>query len=236
VDLAPEYKLVEPQWVIERAKEDARLKGIVAHAPVEYGEQVRSFLDALVALNPLGRTLIKGVRRLIQSEPDPAFCIHPSFVRGVQILGEYGLSFDVCVYYPQMASAVELVRRCPNTSFILDHIGKPAIKERILDPWRAQIEEFASLPNVICKVSGAATEADHERWTIDDVKPYVEHVLESFGEDRVAYGGDWPVVLNASSYARWVETLDTLTAHLSAEAKRKLWNENARRFYRLDER
>ncbi len=234
VDLAPEYKLLEAQWAIERAGEDPRLEGIVASAPVEYGDQVRAFLDALVALNPPGQTPIKGVRRLIQSEPDPAFCLQPRFVRGVQLLAEYGLSFDLCIYHPQMASAIELVRRCPETSFILDHVGKPGIKARLLDPWRAQIEELAALPNVICKVSGAVTEADHERWTVDDLRPYVEHVLDTFGEDRVAFGGDWPVVLNAAPYLRWVETLDALTAHLSPTARRKLWSENARRFYRLD--
>src|SRR5438093_3241043 len=141
VDLAPEYKLLEVQWVVERAGEDPRLKGIVASAPVEYGEQVRAFLDVLVALNPPGQTLIKGVRRLIQSEPDPEFCLQPRFVRGVQMLAEYGLSFDICINYSQMASAIELVRRCPNTSFILDHIGKPGIKEPALDPWRAQLKE-----------------------------------------------------------------------------------------------
>jgi L-fuconolactonase len=235
VDLAPEYKLLEAAWVVERAREDRRLKGIVAFAPVEYGDQVRAYLDALIALNPPGRTLIKGVRRLLQSEPDPQFCLQPGFVKGVQILPEYGLSFDICVYHPQLAAAVELVRRCPQTSFILDHIGKPGIKDHLLDPWRAQIVELASLPNVICKVSGAATEANHQRWTPDDLRPYVEHVLETFGEDRVAYGGDWPVVLNASPYRRWVETLDELTATLSPAAKRKLWSENATRFYRLDD-
>jgi len=109
VDLAPEYKLLEAQWVIDRAAEEPRLKGIVASAPVEFGDQVRAYLDALVALNPRGRTPIKGVRRLIQSEPDPEFCVQPRFIKGVQALAEYGLSFDICVYYPQMASAVKLV-------------------------------------------------------------------------------------------------------------------------------
>ncbi len=234
VDLARDYRLLEAAWVVDRAKEDPRLKGIVASAPVEYGDQLHAFLDALVALNPLGRTLIKGVRRLLQSEPDPDFCLQPSFVKGVQILSDYGLSFDICIVHPQLAAAVELVRRCPDTNFILDHLGKPSIKAHLLDPWRTQIKELASLPNVICKVSGAVTEADHDRWTPDDLRPYVEHVLESFGEDRVAYGGDWPVVLNASPYRRWVDTLDQLTTTLSPTAKRKLWSENAKRFYRLD--
>jgi L-fuconolactonase len=229
VDIAPEYKLLEAQWVAGLAQQDPRIRGIVASAPIEYGEQVRAFLEALVAVDPR----IKGVRRLIQSEPDPEFCLQPRFIQGIQILPEFGLSFDICITYRQLASAIEMVRRCPNTSFILDHIAKPNIREHQLDPWRAQIEELASLPNVICKVSGVVTEADHQRWTIDDVAPYVEHVIKTFGEDRIVYGGDWPVVLNAASYKRWVETLETLTAHLTPAAKRKLWNGNAKRFYRL---
>jgi L-fuconolactonase len=128
---------------------------------------------------------------------------------------------------------IELVRRCPDTSFILDHIGKPHIKDRLLDPWREQIAELAALPNVSCKISGLVTEADPERWTTDDLAPYVAHVLEVFGEDRVVFGGDWPVALLASSYRRWVEALDALTTHLAPQAERKLWAENARRFYRL---
>jgi L-fuconolactonase len=229
VDVAPPYALLEAQWATERAREDPRLQGIVAHAPLEYGEQVRAYLDALVAISPL----IKGVRRLLQDEPDPQLCLRPAFVRGVQLLPEYGLSFDICIRHHQLPGVIELVRRCPDTSFILDHIGKPNIKDRLLDPWRDQIAELAALPNVSCKISGLVTEADPERWTADDLAPYVAHVLEVFGEDRVAFGGDWPVALLASSYRRWVEALDALTTHLAPQAKRKLWAENARRFYRL---
>src|SRR5262245_5570748 len=229
VDLDPLYKLLEAQWVADRAREDPRIQGIVASAPVEYGERVRAYLEALVAVyGP-----VKGVRRITQSEPDPAFCLRPDFVRGVQLLPEYGLSFDICCYHPQLPSVIELVRRCPTTSFILDHIGKPNIKERQIDPWRAHIRELAAQPNVICKVSGMVTEADHERWTANDLAPYVAHVLESFGEDRVVFGGDWSVVLLASSYRRWVEALDALTADLAEGARRKLWAENAKQFYRL---
>jgi L-fuconolactonase len=229
VDVDPHYALLEPRWVAERAQEDPRIKAIVAHAPVEHGERARAFLDALVASTPL----VKGVRRLIQGEKEADFCLRPDFVRGVQVLAEYGLSFDICIFHPQLAAATELVRRCPQVSFILDHLGKPNIKEHVLEPWRAQLRELAALPNVICKVSGAVTEADRERWTAEDLRPYVEHAIESFGEDRVAFGGDWPVTLLASSYARWVETLDGLTAGLSDAAKHKLWAENAKRFYRI---
>ncbi len=229
VEVAPPYALLEAQWAVAQAEQDGRIAAIVPWAPLEDGEHARSFLAALQALDPR----IKGVRRIVQDEPDPTFCLRPGFVRGVQLLPEYGFSCDLCIRHPQLAATVELVRQCPQTSFILDHIAKPNIKDRLLDPWRSEIRELASLPNVLCKVSGLATEADAQGWTPDDLAPYLAHVLESFGEDRVVFGGDWPVVLGASSYRRWVETLDGLTAHLSPQAQRKLWAENARRFYRL---
>jgi L-fuconolactonase len=230
VDVAPHYALLEAQWAEERAREEPRLRGIVAHAPLEYGEQARAFLAALAAIGPR----VKGVRRLLQGEPDPAFCLRPEFVRGVRLLPELGFSFDICIKHHQLASAVELARQCPETSFVLDHIAKPDIAAALRDPWREQMRQLAELPNVACKVSGMVTEANHDRWSADDLAPYVAHVLEVFGEDRVLFGGDWPVVLMASSYARWVETLDALIADLSETARRKLWAENARRVYRLD--
>lgn len=229
VDIDPLYTLIEPRWVVEQAQHDPRLRAIVAHAPVEHGERVRAYLDELVGISPL----IKGVRRLLQGEQDNAYCLRPEFVRGIQILAEYGLSFDICIRHPQLESVIELVRRCPDTAFILDHIAKPDIKGHQLDPWRQHIEELAAQPNVVCKISGVATEADPEHWTIEDLSPYIAHVIAAFGEDRILYGGDWPVALLATSYSRWVETLDTLTAHLSPTARYKFWVDNARKFYRL---
>jgi L-fuconolactonase len=229
VDLDPEYKLLEPPWVNTLGGRDARLQGIIASAPVEDGEVVRSYLDEIAAVG----SRLKGVRRITQFEPDPDYCLQPDFVRGVQVLAEYGLSFDICINYRQLASTIHLVEQCPDTRFMLDHIAKPDIRGGGLDPWREEMRQLAAFPNVTCKISGVVTEADWERWTPDDIRPYVEHALEVFGEDRVAYGGDWPVVLNAAPYRRWVETLETLTAGLSPQAQRKLWAENARRFYRL---
>jgi L-fuconolactonase len=229
VGVEPAYALLEARHVAELAATEPRIRAIVAHAPVEHGDVVRSYLEALVATSPL----VRGVRRITQGEADPRFCARPDFVRGVQILPEYGLSFDICIYHHQLEVAIELVRRCPGTSFMLDHIAKPDIKGRALDPWRAHIRELAALPNVVCKLSGMVTEADHQGWQPEDLRPYVEHVLACFGEDRVCFGGDWPVALLASPYRRWAETLAALTQGLSPEAKRKLWSENAGRFYRF---
>jgi L-fuconolactonase len=228
VEVEPAYGLLEARWAAARADEEPRLRAIVAWAPLEFGEQARAYLDELVRID----RRIKGVRRLIQGEALD-FATQPRFVRGVQLLADYGLSFDICIKHPQLAGVLQLVRQCPNVSFILDHIGKPDIAAGLLDPWQSEIRQLAAFPNVICKISGMVTEADPVRWTADDLRPYVEHVLESFGEERVAFGGDWPVALLASPYERWVETLDALTSGLPEAAKRRLWAENARRFYRM---
>ncbi len=228
VEVTPAYGLLEARWAADRAADDL-LQAIVAWAPLEDGEMCRTYLRALVEVSPL----IKGVRRVTQGEADIEFVSRPGFVRAVQMLPEFVLSCDLCIHHPQLRSAIELVRQCPETQFVLDHIAKPDIAGRLFDPWRAQMAELASFPNVCCKISGIVTEADQANWTPDDLAPYIAHVLAVFGEDRVLYGGDWPVVLNASSYRRWVETLGALTAHLSEAAKRKLWAENARRFYRM---
>jgi L-fuconolactonase len=229
VEVTPPYALLEAQWVADQPADGPPILGIVPWAPLEDGDRARSFLDAMVAIDPR----IKGIRRLYQGEPDLDFCIRPDFIRGVQILPEYGLSFDLGVFNQHLKNTIALVRACPDVSFVLDHIGKPDIRNGMREPWRDEIRQLASFPNVACKISGMVTEADPESWTTADLRPYVEHVLESFGEDRVMFGGDWPVVLMASPYRRWVESLDEITAGLSDAAKRKLWNENARRFYRL---
>ncbi len=229
VDVVPADAFREVAWVLAQAAEDPRLGAIVAWAPLEDGDRVRAHLRNLRALD----LRVVGVRRNIQAEPDPAFCLRPGFVQGVHLLAEYELSCDLCLTHHQLPSAIALARQCPETTFILDHLGKPAIAAGWLDPWREHLAALATLPNVACKVSGLVTEANHARWTSADLAPYVAHALAVFGEDRVLFGGDWPVVLLASSYQRWVDTLDELTAHLSVDARRRLWAGNARRLYRL---
>lgn len=229
VEVAPPYALMEAHWAVERAREEPRLKAIVPWAPLEYGDQSRAFLSELQSLSPL----IKGIRRIIEYEPDPTFCLQPGFIRGVELLPEYGFSFDINVNYRHLANTIELVRRCPSTNFVLDHLGKPDIAHQGLVPWRDQIRELASFPNVMCKLSGMVTETDRMHWTADDLAPFAEHVLLAFGEDRVMFGGDWPVVLLASQYTRWVETADRFIGQLSPEWQRNVWSGNARRFYRI---
>jgi predicted TIM-barrel fold metal-dependent hydrolase len=231
-DVLPEERMQEAMWFSDQARKTSLIQGIVAAAPVGVEDRtvLRSFLERLVAID----RRVKGVRRLIQGETMPGFCLQPNFVHDVRMLSEFDLSFDLCIRHWQFTDVIELVRLCPGTRFVFDHIGKPDIRRQLLDPWREHIQELATFPNVDCKISGMVTEADHEHWTAEELTPYVMHVLTAFGEDRVMFGGDWPVMLLASSYHRWAETVDMLTSHMSASALRKFWSENARRIYRLD--
>ena len=118
--------------------------------------------------------------------------------------------------------------------FILDHIGKPDIRGHVLEPWKSELRELATLENVFCKVSGLVVEADLEHWTGEDLQPYLDHVFACFGFDRVMFGGDWPVVLRAAGLSEWIETLEWAVADCSDTERRKLFRENAMRFYRLE--
>jgi L-fuconolactonase len=218
----------EVEWVMALAEQDPRVKGILARIPIEEGEPIVPTLEAWAA-NPL----VKGVRRLIESE-DVEFCLQQAFIDGVNLLPQFGLSFDICINHRHLANVLKFVAQCPDVQFILDHIGKPGIRDGLFEPWQSEIRQLAQFPNVTCKVSGVVTEAHHNSWTRDNVRPYVEHVIECFGFDRVTYGSDWFVQTLASTYPRWVETLDWIVGDCSDDERRKLYDTNAKKIYRLD--
>jgi L-fuconolactonase len=227
-DCVPAQFLAECDWVTSVAREDSRIRGIVPFAPLERGAAVAPALEQLAA-NPL----VKGVRRLIQSEPDLEFCLRPDFVHGVKLLPRFGFTFDLCITHRQLANTIRLVRQCPEVPFILDHIAKPDIKAGVMDPWRAELRELAALPNVGCKLSGLATEADHARWAAADLRPYIDHVMTCFGPDRVLFGGDWPVSTLATDYPRWVQKVDDALAGCTPDELHRLYVRNAEKFYRV---
>jgi L-fuconolactonase len=202
------------------------LRGIVPWAPLEQGEAVDSTLARLAA-NPL----VKGIRRIIQFEPDPEFCLRPDFVRGVQRLSRHDLTFDLCINHRQLAATLKLVRQCPDVRFIIDHIAKPDIKAGQLDPWRAEFHALAAFPNVWCKISGLVTEADLKHWTLDQLRPYLEHAITCFGFNRIMFGGDWPVSTQATDYPRWVATLDEALKERSPDELHRFYVRNAESFY-----
>jgi L-fuconolactonase len=226
-DCRPDQRLAEAQWVADLAKDEPRIRGIVASAPLEDGAAVRSHLEALARI-----PLVKGVRRLLQSE-DLEFAVQPKFVEGVRMLADYGFSFDLCIYHPHLESVIRLVDQCPQVSFVLDHFGKPDVKDEVHEPWREQLRTLAGFPHVQCKISGLATEADHRNWTREQLRSYIEHAIAVFGPDRVIYGGDWPVSTLAIGYQQWIDTINWATPHLDDAARTKLFVENAEKFYRL---
>jgi L-fuconolactonase len=228
VDVAANLRLREAEWVADMAAAEPRIGAMVASADLERGSAVRDDLDVL-SQHPA----LRGIRRLIQSEPDPDFCLRPLFIEGVRLLAEYGLSFDICIRHHQMPSATELVRQCPNVQFVLDHLGKPPIKDQILEPWRSNLRSLAALPNVTCKISGVITEADPANWNRDQLRPYIEHAITCFGFDRVMYGGDWPVINLGGTYEQWIEILDWVFAGCSSDEKSAFYRDTATRTYRL---
>jgi L-fuconolactonase len=229
VDAGPGEHLKEARWVESLARSDGRIAGIVASMPLEDGAAVEADIAAFAKV-PLAR----GVRRLIQGHVgDPGWCLRPAFLDGVRLVAAHRLHFEICIYHPQMQDAIALVRRCPEVDFVLDHIGKPGIAAGLSEPWRSDIRELAALPNVVCKLSGVVTEADHSSWTYDDVAPYMSHVIDAFGFDRLMFGGDWPVLELAGTFPQWVGIVDRVTAGVGEADLRKLYRDTAVRVYRL---
>jgi predicted TIM-barrel fold metal-dependent hydrolase len=202
------------------------LEGVVACARPE-SSSFRGYIEKIA-----GHPKLKGVRRILHTQPDDVGQ-GETFVQNVKSLTGYGLSFDICVLARQLPIAVELVRGCPDVNFILDHCGVPPVKDKVLDPWRADLREIAQFPGVSCKISGLVAYADPDRWTSDDLRPFIEHVIECFGWDRVMFGSDWPVCTLSSTLARWVDTLAGLTQSAGETNQKKLFYDNAIRVYRL---
>jgi L-fuconolactonase len=218
----------EVEWVSGLAEQESRLSGIVAHASLDKGASVRDHLDWLAE-----QPLVTGVRRILQEEP-VAFFGQPDVVDGVRALADYDFSFDLTVRAPQLPAAIDLVDACPNVRFVLDHLGKPRIREGGFDPWAQHLAALAERPNVVCKISGVLTEAAPEAWTLESVRPYVEEALAQFGAERVLFGGDWPVLRLAADYPTWIDVLDAVLEGASAAEKTALFRTNAERVYGLD--
>lgn len=219
----------EVRFVEDEAKRDPRLKGIVAQAPLEDGGAVAEFLARLKANHPK----LRGIRRIIEFDPDPDFCLRPAFIDGVRALAPLGLHFEINVNYRQMDKVLQLVPQVPEVRMILDHCGKPGIREGRLDLFRRHMRALAKYPNVWCKLSDLPVEADRQRWTRDQIRPYVDTVIETFGFGRAIYAGDWPVCLQAVTLPDWVALLDEALAGSSEAELRRLYRDNAVAFYRL---
>lgn len=176
---------------------------------------------------------LRGFRHIAQSESDDRFLVQPAFLNGIAQLHRFGYTYDILIYPTQLPAAIELASHLPQQPFVLDHIAKPFIKARTLEPWASHVKTLAQNPNVFCKLSGLVTEADWRNWTRGDFRPYLDVVFDAFGPDRLMLGSDWPVCLLAASYAEVKQLIETYVDAHAPKHKEKIFAGNAVRFYGL---
>ncbi|MBW3623013.1 MAG: amidohydrolase family protein [Armatimonadetes bacterium] len=177
---------------------------------------------------------VKGVRHSLPTDPagDPR-CLREEYLRGLRMLGERGLSFDLLTSSSSLPVAAQVARACPDTRFILDHCGNPDVQATDRSEWQRGIEELAAEPHVLCKISGIVASARPGAWSAEDLEPFVTHCADAFGRDRIVFGSDWPVCTRTASLREWVEALTEIVSGWSESDRRKLFYENAVRYYRL---
>jgi L-fuconolactonase len=177
----------ETRWLSELASNSELIRGVVGWAPLT-DARVLPVLESLASLPK-----VRAIRHVLHDEPDDAYMLREDFNRGVSYLRDIELVYDLLVFERHLPHIIEFVDRHPDQIFVLDHIGKPQIRNRQIEPWDANIKELGQRENVYCKVSGMATEADWKEWCDDDLQRYFDIVLEAFGADRLMFGSDWPV-------------------------------------------
>ncbi|HXF26044.1 MAG TPA: amidohydrolase family protein [Bryobacteraceae bacterium] len=205
--------LEETKWLLDLAEQNEFIRGIVGWVPLI----APNVSDTLAPM--AGHLKLKAVRHVLQGETDDLYMLGEDFNRGIRSLRQFGLAYDVLIFERHLPQTIQFVDRHPAQVFIVDHVAKPRIRERVLSPWRENIRELAKRPHVYCKISGMVTEADFQTWTEQDLRLYLETVLEAFGPKRLMFGSDWPVCLVASGYGTWFELVSRFLASC-AEAER----------------
>ena len=219
--------LEETQWLLELAASAPFIVGVVGWVDLR-SPQVRSQLKSFA-----GNPKLVGIRHIVQSEPDDGFLLQPDFLRGISVLADFDLAYDILIYPRHLAVAAEFARRFPGQRFVLDHMAKPSIKSGEIHSWAQGIRELGAQENVFCKLSGLVTEADWQHWKAEQIRPYLDIAFEHFGPDRLMIGSDWPVCTVAASYGQVIEVVeDYLTQH-TADVREALLGRNAARFWRL---
>ena len=220
VDVAEKDMLAETQFVLG-------LPGIVGAIAACRPENT-DFVAHIERLSEMPH--VKGVRRILHESPDD-LSQTDLFVENLRYLPDYDLSFDLCLLARQLSIGLDLAQRAPDTQFILDHCGNPRIAEGKLDPWREWVTAIATCPNVAVKISGIITNAA-PGWSAEDLRPYVEHLIDAFGWDRVVWGSDHPVATKNGTLTQWVQATHAILSGCSDDEKAKLLHRNAERIYK----
>jgi len=220
--------LAETRWLLSLADAHPFISGVVGWVDLQ-SRGVRRDLEAVCRHEKL-----VGIRHIAQSEPDDRFLLRPAVVRGLALLEEWGLAFDLLVYSRHLPVAAELAARLPRQRFVLDHLAKPDIRGRSArEIWQRDLRALAACPNVSAKLSGLVTEADWARWTPDDVRPYLDVAFDCFGAERLMIGSDWPVCLVAGDYQRTMSVVMDYLSSRPAHERDAVLGGNAVRFWKL---
>jgi L-fuconolactonase len=219
-------RIEETAWLCTLADQDALILGVVGWVPLT-SPDLESVLDRLA------HPKLKAVRHVLHDEPDDLYVARPDFNRGISMLRDRNLTYDILVFERHLPQTIRFVDRHPNQLFVVDHVAKPRIRNGVLSPWKENLTELARRDNVYCKISGMVTEADHRLWTPAQLEPYFDTALKSFGPSRLMFGSDWPVLTLASSYRDWVRTFHSFVAALTPDEQLQIGSETARAAYRL---
>lgn len=234
VDVHPSQQMREAEYVIDLCTrpDNPMVGAVISGRPGtdEFAPYAQKFK---------GSPHIKGIRQVLHGPECPAgFCLQPKFVDSIKLLGDLGLSFDLCMRAEELLDADKLVAQCPNTRFILDHCGNLSVQETDAAKrkvWKDGLVALAARPNVVCKISGIIASAKKE-WKPEDLAPNIQETMQTFGPERVMFAGDWPVCTLTATYKQWVEALKAIVKPLPPEQQRKLFHDNAVKFYGLKDK
>ena len=218
----------ETHFLVELSKTHPEIKGVVGWVDLLN----KNLEERLLFFSQYD--IIKGWRHVVQGEPDD-FLLGNNFQRGIKALQAYNYTYDILIYPRQLKAALAFVSKFPDQQFVIDHCGKPDIRNKKTGEWKDLIKEFANHPNTSCKLSGLFTEAKWKEWSAAEFYPYLDTVFEVFGTDRLFFGSDWPVILLSGIYVQWKSLLEKYMENFIQEDREKIFGLNAMRFYGLHE-
>ena len=216
----------ETDFLLALAKEHSFIKGVVGWVDLRASnleDKLENYKDAKA---------LKGFRHIIQGQA-PGFMLQPNLIQGLKKLATRNYTYDLLIYAHQLKEANELIKQVTEIPIVIDHVAKPNIKDSEMEDWKKEITALAKYPNVYCKISGMATEANWETWTMAGLQPYLDTVVEAFGTERIMFGSDWPVCLVASSYAKWLNGIQNYFNTFSSTEQELIFADNAIKFYKL---
>lgn len=229
VSVQARQSIEETAALLDMAGQEPLIRGVVGWVPLadpNVGDQLDRYADT---------PMLKGVRHVVQDEPDDRFILGADFNRGIQQLKGRGLVYDVLIFARQLPASIEFVDHHQDLPMVLDHIAKPTIRAAAFDrAWEKDFRELAKRENITCKFSGVVTEVRDDTWSIDTIRPYWDVAIEAFTPKRLMFGSDWPVCLLKSEHARWVETVKQLAGELSASEQEDIFANNAIKAYNLN--